>query len=147
MAGSHRALRAAISLQHPEHLFALLTDLLAKPVVALFILIDFLFGERLDALGISGVGQFDEYAIVIARARAELEILYAARHGLGTGDADNIDSLARKRDVAIDRTLRLLRVRIAHQHRHQTPISRQLAGVQICGVRSCQALSQCIFSA
>ena len=78
----------------------MLTDLLAKPVLVLSIIIDFLFGERLDALGISGVGQFDEYD-VIARARAELEILHVAQHGLGTGDADNIDSLARERDVAI----------------------------------------------
>lgn len=79
----------------------MLTDLLAKPVLVLSIIIDFLFGERLDALGISGVGQFDEYVNVIARARAELEILHVAQHGLGTGDADNIDSLARERDVAI----------------------------------------------
>ena len=42
-----------------------------------------------------------KYVNVIARARAELEILHVAQHGLGTGDADNIDSLARERVVAI----------------------------------------------
>src|SRR5262245_25421087 len=109
-------------LQHPEHFFALFTDLLAKPVVVVFILIAFLFGKRLDAFGISGVGELDEHAIVMARARAELEIFRAARHGLGTGDADDIDSLPRKRDVTIHRTVRFLLVRIAHQDRHRPPI-------------------------
>ena len=97
-------------------------DLLAKRAVVVFILIAFLFGKRLDAFGISGVGELDEHAIVIARARAELEIGHAARHGLGTGDADDIDSLPRKRDVAIDRTVRFLLERIAHQNRHRAPI-------------------------
>jgi hypothetical protein len=100
----------------------LFTDLLAEPVVVVFVLIAFLLGERLDAFGISGVGELDEHAIVIARARTELEILHAARHGLGTGDADDIDSLPRKRDVAIDRTVRFLRLKIAQQDRHRAPI-------------------------
>jgi len=73
----------------------LLANLFAKPVVVIFILIVFLLGKRLDAFGISGVGELDEHAIVVARARAEFEIFHAAWHGLGTGDADDIDPFVR----------------------------------------------------
>lgn len=84
----------------------MLANLLAKLVVIVVILVSILFSQRLDAFGVSSISELDEYAIVIARARAELEILHAASHGPGAGDADDVDALARKRDVAIDRTAR-----------------------------------------
>ena len=109
----------------------MLANLLAKLVVIVVILVSILFGQRLGAFGVSSISELDEYAIVIARARAELEILHAASHGPGAGDADDVDALARKRDVAIDRTVRFLRVRIAHQNCDRSPIGRQFAGVQV----------------
>ena len=92
----------------------MLANLLAKLVLVIVVILVGIFGQRLDAFGVSSISELDEYAIVIARARAELEILHAASHGPGAGDADDVD--ARKRDVAIDRTVRFLRVRIAHQN-------------------------------